>query len=191
MSKPLVLQGPVLGIIGPSGVGKSTIINALAAQGVVHINPTWTTRPRRPDESGNGEHTFVSQAEFDELESQDAFLETVSMFGTPYKYGLPALSFRQNYPTELVMLRANLVPLFKKYYPGVVIYQIEDTLDAAEPRLLARAAETTEELGTRLSQYTEELKAGRKLAHRTFSSAHTATAVEQITTAIAQDFPAQ
>lgn len=188
MSKTLALQGPVLAIIGPSGVGKSTIVNKLAAKGIVHINPTWTTRPRRPDEADNCEHIFVSEAEFDALESKHMFLETVTMFGTPYKYGLPAISFKNQIPPELVILRASLVPLFKKYYPGVVIYQIEDILQSIRPRLLARQAETNEPLGTRLTQYEDELEAGRKLAKRRFSSADTMRAVHEIADAISEDF---
>ena len=66
---------PVLVIIGPSGGGKSTVARALAARGLLRVNPTWTTRPRRHDErDGCPEHVVVSDARFDALEPVAASL---------------------------------------------------------------------------------------------------------------------
>ncbi len=188
MSKTLIPTGPVLGIIGPSGVGKSTIVNKLAANKVVHVNPTWTTRARRQDEHSHHEHIFVSQTEFDKLEQAGSFLEVATMFGVPHAYGLPPLVFSEGSVPELIMLRANLVPLLLRHYPNAVIYQIEDHIDRVKPRLEARQTESNEPLGTRLTHYEQERTAGQALASRIFSSRDIDKAVNDITTAITADF---
>src|SRR3954447_16585781 len=101
---------PVGGFIGPSGSGKSTVVRELAARGLVTVHPTWTTRPRRADErQGSLEHRFVSDDEFDELCRRGFFIETVSLFGLPFRYGLPPLdgdSAGPGGPVDAVMLRA-------------------------------------------------------------------------------------
>src|SRR3954451_2133494 len=102
---------PVVVFIGPSGSGKSTVVRELADRGLVTVHPTWTTRPRRQDEqAGSLEHRFVSDAEFDRLCERGFFLETVTLFGLPYRYGLPPVgSPRATGALDAVMLRAPLV----------------------------------------------------------------------------------
>ena len=75
---------PVLVVIGPSASGKSTAVRELHRRGVAHVHPTWTTRPRRPDEGdGTLEHRFVTDAMFDELDAAGFFLGTVVLPGLP------------------------------------------------------------------------------------------------------------
>src|SRR5205085_11400244 len=102
---------PVVVVIGPSASGKSTLVRELHRLGLVDVRPTWTTRPIRPDEAdGSLEHRFVTDAEFDRLKNAGFFLDTVEMFGLPYRYGLPRSTART---TEVVMLRAALVERFR------------------------------------------------------------------------------
>lgn len=59
---------PVLVVIGPSGSGKSSLVQALAKTGEIAVHPTWTTRPPRADEcEGCVEHRFFSEQAFAEL----------------------------------------------------------------------------------------------------------------------------
>src|SRR4051812_28800945 len=113
---------PVVVFIGPSGSGKSTVVRELADRGLVTVHPTWTTRPRRADEQqGSLEHRFVSDDEFDELCRRKFFIDTVSLFGLAYRYGLPPLDdgsagatspALHAAPVDAVMLRAPLVDRF-------------------------------------------------------------------------------
>src|SRR3954468_10651500 len=124
---------PVVVFIGPSGSGKSTVVRELADLGLVTVHPTWTTRPRRPDEQqGSLEHRFVSDDEFDRLCRRKFFIDTVSLFGLPYRYGLPPLSNPSSGPADpvdAVMLRAPLVDRFAEHVGAVTVYQIADTDD--------------------------------------------------------------
>src|SRR5262245_1110257 len=102
--------GPVVAIIGGSGSGKSSVVRELHRRGLVNVHPTWTTRPRRGDETGGSlEHRFVTDKGFDRLEADGCFCDTVAMFGLPYRYGLPARRRRVPGRVDVVMVRAQLV----------------------------------------------------------------------------------
>lgn len=130
---------PLLVIIGPSGSGKSSVVRLLAQRQFLRVHPTWTTRPRRDDEGdGSVEHRFVDDASFDALVAAGSFLDTVSLFGLPYRYGLPPIRRSTDGRTDTIMLRAPLVERFHRVVGGPsVVIQIED-----EPaRLVARLGE--------------------------------------------------
>jgi guanylate kinase len=182
-------NNPILAIIGPSGVGKSTIIRQLYDKGLIHINPTWTTRPPRPNEESEGiEHKFVSENEFNNKQAEGYFLEVVEMFGLPYRYGVPKFKLSTRNKISLVMLRASLIPLLNKHYTNYTIYQIEDEIQKVRERLLARQKHG-EDMGTRLEDYEKEVQAGKKLAKRTFVNNKSARQIaEQIGKAMLEDF---
>jgi len=177
----------ILVIIGPSASGKSSAVRLLADDGIVDIVPTWTTRPPRPEEANGIEHRFVSEKEFEQATAHGDLLEARQMFGLPYWYGLPVITPVPG-KTSLIVLRAQLVPIFAKHYPAYVVYQISDSIGRVRQRLLARAAHG-EAIGERLQQYTEEVNEGRSIAHRSFANTSTPESLaKDISSAIRVDF---
>jgi guanylate kinase len=159
---------PVLVIIGPSGCGKSTVARALVDRNLVRLHPTWTTRPRRADEQeGTLEHVFVSEADFDRWERQGLFIDTVTLFGLPYRYGLPVFQPSSSGPADAVMLRAPLVSRFAEVVPHLLVYQVEDDVETARARLRRRGC-TAAEISGRLDAYLCEISSGRAVADRVF-----------------------
>jgi guanylate kinase len=182
----------LLVIIGPSGVGKSSIVRTLQAQQLVRNIPSWTTRPPRPDEQTDEQidHVFVSEEDFLARAKQSFFLEYEKLFGLPYYYGLPRITPDPARPDTLpvVLLRVPLIPLLQKHYHNFVIYQIEDSYERASARLAKRAVDG-EAQGERLDNFSAELAAGRQLAARVFYNDSTVQALtQQIASAIAVDF---
>jgi guanylate kinase len=157
----------MLAVIGPSGSGKSSAVRMLARQGLLRVHPTWTTRPRRPEErDGSLEHRFVDDASFDELVASGFFLDSVALFGLPYRYGLPPIRCTTDGRIDTVMLRAPLVERFRQVVPRpLVVVQIEDEPLRIADRLHRRAASTLE-LRCRLEDNDRETVAGRALADR-------------------------
>jgi len=157
---------PILVVIGPSGSGKSSAVGTLAARGVLRLHPTWTTRPRRPDEQGDdGTHRFVDDAAFDQLSARGFFLDTVELFGLPYRYGLPPIAAAGDGRVDAVMLRAPLVERFQAvvtHRPSRVV-QIEDGRERLRARLEARAT-SPEDLAARLADNEAEVALGRRVA---------------------------
>ncbi len=163
MTSPL----PLLVIIGPSGNGKSSAAGLLVSRGVARVHPTWTTRPRRSDEHfGTPEHRFVDDATFDALVAAGFFLDSVSLFGLPYRYGLPPIRRTNDRRVDTVMLRAPLVARFKRVVtdPTIVVQIEDDPLQIADR--LHRQAGTALELRCRLDDNERETVAGRAVADR-------------------------
>jgi guanylate kinase len=156
-------------LIGPSACGKSTLVRALVAAGIVRLHPTWTTRPPRPGEvEGRCEHRFVDEAAFERLDADGFFLDSVRLFGLPHRYGLPPLPpVGADGIVDTVMLRAPLVERFRQVVGDAVVYQVDAPGDAVRARLAARGASECE-LTARLADNEREAVLGRRLADRTF-----------------------
>src|SRR3954451_6553773 len=132
---------PMIAVIGPSGSGKSSLVRELDRCGLVRLHPTWTTRPRRADESdGSAEHRFVSEEEFDALEAKGFFLATASLFGLPWRYGLPHVAAPAGERADLVMLRAPVVERVRRQLGLGVVIQVVDEPARVAHRLRARGS---------------------------------------------------
>ena len=70
---------------GPSGVGKSTIINNLSNDFNFYFSTSHTTRPQRESEIEGKDYYFISEEEFNSMISNDEFLEC-ERYGS-YYYG--------------------------------------------------------------------------------------------------------
>ncbi len=70
---------------GPSGVGKSTVVQAIRRNcPQVWLSVSVTTRPPRPGEEHGREYYFVSEAEFEELVRSGQLLEWARFAGNYY-----------------------------------------------------------------------------------------------------------
>lgn len=182
-------------VVGPSGVGKTCVADTLQNRDIVHVLPSWTTRPPRPHElSHQVDHIFASEAQFTDKAEAGYFLEQLPMFGLPYRYGLPALATLPDTNSTpippLVILRTPLIPLLQKHYnrSDYVIYAIADQPERIESRLRARQ-DDGEQLGDRVDSIKNELRQGSLMADRVFNNSDTVEGlVEHIVAAIQEDF---
>jgi len=72
-------------VSAPSGAGKTSLVKALCERlPGLKVSTSHTTRPRRPTEEDGREYFFVSNAEFDRLVAEDAFLEHARVFDNQY-----------------------------------------------------------------------------------------------------------
>jgi guanylate kinase len=182
---------PLLVIIGPSGVGKSSVVKLLQEKQLIQLVPSWTTRtPRLHERDGAVDHVFVSEEEFENQAQAGFFVEDASLFGLPYRYGLPHIphAASRNGKVPTVMLRASLLPLLSRHYSNYTTYQIQDTLERVTSRLNDRM-KVGEPQGERLKEYAQEIAIGRQIADRVFLNDTTIENItEQFTAAIKTDF---
>jgi guanylate kinase len=159
---------PLLVFIGPSGVGKSTLVRKLIASNHIRLLPTWTTRPQRYDEDGGeSEHHFVSDPDFDDAIRSGEVIDAVSLFGLPYRYGLPRLETTLVGPVATLMGRAHLLDRLRTHTQNMRVYQIEADPQVVRRRLQEREHEGAE-LGDRWKLFDRELELGRAAADRRF-----------------------
>ena len=79
-------RGLLYVLSSPSGAGKSTIARLLmASDDGVAMSVSATTRPIRPNEKDGRDYHFVSDATFDQMIADGAFLEWAHVFG--HRYG--------------------------------------------------------------------------------------------------------
>lgn len=72
-------------ISAPSGAGKTSLVKALVQDlPAMTVSISHTTRAIRPGEENGVNYYFVSQAEFQQLIAQNAFLESAEVFGHYY-----------------------------------------------------------------------------------------------------------
>jgi guanylate kinase len=159
---------PVLTIIGPSGTGKSSVARELDRRGLLRVQPTWTTRPRRRDEtSGALEHRFVTETVFDELVGADFFVGVVQLPGLPFRYGLPRVAPATGGRITTVLARAPFIAPLAEQVPQLLVYQINDTRERAEARIVARGSSTAD-VAARIAEHDRETQLGHQLASRVF-----------------------
>lgn len=80
-------QGLLLVISGPSGVGKSTVVDALRGRRPFGFSVSATTRAARPGEADGEHYHFVTDDEFDRLVDRGELLEWATYGG--HRYGTP------------------------------------------------------------------------------------------------------
>lgn len=153
--------GRLFVIMGPSGVGKTTLVNALIAsvgcESVLRV-PTYTTRKKRPGEVDGVDYLFITEREFQHKIETEALLE----FSRAYKafYGLG----RQNVESELAAGKTVLAVVdrlgaiqIKKLKPDVqVILILPPSIEELRARLEKRSSESAQNVAFRLQQAAEE-----------------------------------
>ena len=82
-------KGLLLIVSGPAGVGKGTVnAELIKRHPEIRMSVSATTRKPRPGEIDGVHYFFKTQAEFEQMISENAFLEYMHVFGMNY-YGTP------------------------------------------------------------------------------------------------------
>ncbi|GIW68491.1 MAG: guanylate kinase [Candidatus Parcubacteria bacterium] len=148
-------------VMGPSGAGKSTLVAAIreALPEVVYV-PSVTTRAPRPNETPGKTYRFVSDAEFDRLAAQDAFLEWARYGGN--RYGTLREDVVRGLGEGKVLLKemeAQGVEQVLRALPREQVFLVfvdAGPWEVLRERITARAPMSEEELNARYARYLAE-----------------------------------
>lgn len=158
MGEPEVLHGApgalLVIISGPSGVGKDTIIAALAErprEPAYHYVVTCTTRGPRPGEVPGVSYQFLTLAEFQALRDAGELLEANEVhgnwYGTPRRDVARALAEGHDVILKIDVQGAKAV---KQRVPeALLVFLVPPSMEALFQRLRSRATETADELEIR------------------------------------------
>jgi guanylate kinase len=152
-------QGQLIVLVGPSGVGKSTISRALAERLSVWYTVSVTTRPRRPNEDKGKTYDHVDKREFFRRLDNDEYLEYAQVYGdyyaTPKHPALDHLKAGQDVLLEIDFQGAMQVRYH--YADALLIFILPPDEPTLLQRLRDRARDDEEEIQKRFRAAKREI----------------------------------
>jgi len=166
-----VADSPLLVVItGPSGVGKDTVLRALARRlgDRAHVAVTATTRPPRPDERHGVHYYFLSPQEFESLLQRGELLENAVVYG--HRYGVPRGPLREALAQGRdVLLRTDVqgARYIKGQVPqAITVFLLPPSLEELERRLRERGHDSPQQMALRLETARRELETAEEFDYR-------------------------
>lgn len=148
-------------IVGPSGVGKSTLIENFRQKGF-HFDDliSYTTRPIRPGEIDGKDYFFISVDEFNEREQNKNFIISTLVHGNWYGVAKNYIESKIKTGSDLICsLNTEAANKFKNIYNGevVTIFIAPPSFEELQKRLCERSTDDQESLNIRLNNARDEL----------------------------------
>ncbi len=129
-------HGLLLVLVGPSGVGKSTIARLLAQRVHVWYTVSATTRPKKPGDDAGKTYDHIDKTEFFRRLDNDEYLEYAQVYGDYYATPKhPALDHMKAGKDVLLEIDVQGALQVRYHYPDALLTFI---LPPDEPTLLQR-----------------------------------------------------
>lgn len=158
-------MNPIFILVGPSGVGKSTVQEELLTKGGFGLVRaiTTTTREARPGEVEGQDFFFVTPERFEKMVNKDEFVEWVETFGRSYGTTRKELDGKLKDGPVLMITDMRGAHAIKQKYPGTHIIFLDAPREDLVRRISERPGTTPDDLERRLKRMDEE-KAGASQA---------------------------
>ena len=160
---PAIPAGPPLLVVlsAPSGAGKDAVRDLLIAWDLpVQFVVTATTRPPRPGEQDGRDYHFLTDAEFDRLESEGGLIEKAVVYGQ--RKGVPTSEIVEPLAAgQDVIARVDIqgAATLRALVPdALLIFIAPPSLAEARRRLRQRHTETAAELQARAAAAPAEME---------------------------------
>ena len=162
MSKTNNIEGQIVIISGPSGVGKSTICKEIIRQlKDVYLSISVTTRPKSETEIDGQDYWFISEKDFQNRLNNNMLLEHAEVFG--HLYGTPKEKIDevlQNGKTAILEIDVQGALQIKSSYPNAkMIFILPPSAKVLKERLDNRGREEGEVVEQRLNGASTEIAA--------------------------------
>ena len=158
---PRCSRGPLFILSGPSGTGKTTLINRLLTESVfpLRLSVSVTTRGQRPGEQDARDYHFWSRERFLKEQKEGSFLEWADVYGNYYgTLANEVEPFRQDGTGVLLDIDTQGWEQVKRFYEDALSIFIRTSSEATyEKRLRDRGTETEAAIQKRLQGARREL----------------------------------
>lgn len=145
-------KGRLIVISGPSGVGKSSIVDAVLARSDALFSVSATTRTARSDEVEGIDYTFVTREGFNALLSGGEILEWAeyggNLYGTPREAALPLVAAGHDVILDIENEGAKQI---RETFPeALMIFVSPPSLESLAKRLASRGDTSDADMNVRL-----------------------------------------
>lgn len=158
--------GPHLLVLsGPSGTGKTTVVNRLVAESPVPLRKaiSATTRKPREGEQHGQDYWFLSADEFSTRRADGEFLESAEVHGSGNWYGTLKSevdhAIEAGYWPLLEIDVQGAMSVIRQYPDAVTVFLKTPSAEVYEQRLRSRGTESEEVIQRRLQTARQELQA--------------------------------
>ena len=159
------LQPLVLIVSGPSGSGRSTLVQKILDLPGTMPSVSCTTRPRRATESIGKCYDFVTSEQFEAMVARGEFLEYARVFGK-HSYGTPKKWLEESRAKGLdLVLEIDVqgaAQVKEKLPESVAIFILPPSRQELERRLRSRGTDADDEIRRRLAKAHDEIVASEK-----------------------------
>jgi guanylate kinase len=170
-------------VSGPSGVGKSSVVEGLAENVAFDFSVSMTTRGRREGEEEGIDYRFVSRKEFERARESGELVEWAEYGG--HLYGTPRAEIDlprgegKDVLLDIEMVGARNI---KGLYPdAVMIFIAPPSIEELERRLRGRGDTSEEEVSKRLGVAQEQMAEAETLFEHHIVNDDLSAAIERVT----------
>ncbi len=176
-------------ISGPSGVGKSSIIDLLGRRRTFRFSVSATTRPPRPGERHGVDYLFIDRAEFEALVAADEFLEWAefggNLYGTPRR---PVQAWLEEGEDVLLDIEIAGARQIRRTFPtALFVFITPPGLEELRRRLEGRGDTSESEIRIRLERARRDLAAAPEVFDALVVNRDLERAVDLVDALIASD----
>lgn len=153
------MNGQLIVISGPSGVGKGTLVDELVKKDQEYVlSISATTRGIRSNEIDGESYFFKSHEEFEDMITNDKLLEYANVhgeyYGTPKDFVLSEINKNKSVILEIDVQGGLKVK--EKFPETVLVFILPPKFTDIEKRIRHRGTETDEQIQKRLNTATKE-----------------------------------
>lgn len=182
------MGGRLIVVSGPSGSGKSSILQALGDLVEFRFSVSATTRDPRPGEVDGEDYWFVDREHFERLIADGLLLEWAvyndNYYGTPSRPIEEAEARGENVLLDIEIQGARQI---RESRPdALMIFIIPPSLEELERRLRSRGDTSEEDIAYRLGMVSQQVTEAEDLFDHTVVNDDLETAISQVANLIIQ-----
>lgn len=152
--------GNLFVVAAPSGAGKSSLVNALMEvdAGLSH-SVSHTTRAPRGQEMHGREYYFVSNAQFDQMVLQGAFLEWANVHGNRYGTSKQAIEERIAQGSDIILEidYQGAIQVKQIFQNAILVFILPPSWSELKSRLQRRGEDSPDVIDMRLQNAAKEV----------------------------------